>query len=587
MRLSASGGGSPRLAVVALLAGVLSVALPASALSQGAAGIALHTRAGFRGHMRVRHWSPVHCLITNQSATPLRGELAVLVPTTHDRAQRYFVPLDLPTPAKQRFTLYVRPVPFVDSVTVEVRREGGELLASEVVPVRTLDVRDFVVATLSERDIGVRARDLQPLYEAIGRPIEAFRIEEADLPDRAQGYETLDLLIVDGLGLKRLSSDQREALRRWILSGGRLVIATGADWELVRDGGLANLLPVELVGSRVMALGARGFRFPGSTTARPRFAVPLFAESDEVVVCQASPRSDARAVAVAGDGLVLIAERRLGQGKVLYLAFDLHSRSVRTSPGRARYYRAVVDWAGENVGETDSRRPIVSQSLQSTVLQTPATRVPPLSLVALFLGIYLLVAGPLEYFALKRMRRLEFTWLTFPLLVAAFTFGAYRVAAGFKGGQVLVNEISVLWQRGDALRAETYFGLYSPRQAAYDIRVPEPSASLLALETRSEAAAAGVPAPGYPTSRPMSGGAVYRQLRIQAPQGPAYYVPGGEDFRGAADVPELAQPQGASELRGVTVNQWSMRTFRSTWWLPGQIESDLERSETDVRGTLT
>ncbi|MFQ6131496.1 MAG: hypothetical protein ACE5R4_05635, partial [Armatimonadota bacterium] len=32
---------------------------------------------------------------------------------------------------------------------------------------------------------------------------------------------------------------------------------------------------------------------------------------------------------------------------------------------------------------------------------------------------------------------------------------------------------------------------------------------------------------------------------------------------------------------------WSMRTFRSRWWLPGQIESDLERSETDVRGTLT
>jgi len=77
MRPPADRGRVSRLVCTAAFTGLLLTALPLLGRAQQAPGITLEVGAGFNGCMRVKHWSPVRCLVTNQSPTRLKGEPVV------------------------------------------------------------------------------------------------------------------------------------------------------------------------------------------------------------------------------------------------------------------------------------------------------------------------------------------------------------------------------------------------------------------------------------------------------------------------------------------------------------------------------
>jgi hypothetical protein len=80
---------------------------------------------------------------------------------------------------------------------------------------------------------------------------------------------------------------------------------------------------------------------------------------------------------------------------------------------------------------------------------------------------------PVNYFVLKAKDKKEYAWLTTPLIVAAFTIGAYMIGYGFKGGRSLVVKVGVIEAREgqDAAPSLTYAGLFSPRKTGYDLRL--------------------------------------------------------------------------------------------------------------------
>src|SRR5581483_8810376 len=54
--------------------------------------------------------------------------------------------------------------------------------------------------------------------------------------------------------------------------------------------------------------------------------------------------------------------------------------------------------------------------------------------VALFILVYIALVGPLDYLILKKVfRRLELTWITFPVVVLAVSVAAYFTAYALKG----------------------------------------------------------------------------------------------------------------------------------------------------------
>src|SRR5205814_8375374 len=65
--------------------------------------------------------------------------------------------------------------------------------------------------------------------------------------------------------------------------------------------------------------------------------------------------------------------------------------------------------------------------------------------VAVFIVLYILLIGPVEYFFLKKvLGRLELTWVTFPLIVVTVSAAAYFTAYAVKGRDLKVNKVDVV-----------------------------------------------------------------------------------------------------------------------------------------------
>src|SRR5437588_10081172 len=65
--------------------------------------------------------------------------------------------------------------------------------------------------------------------------------------------------------------------------------------------------------------------------------------------------------------------------------------------------------------------------------------------VALFILIYIIIVGPLDYLFLKKVvKRLELTWITFPAVVLVVSAAAYFTAYYLKGNDLKINKLDVV-----------------------------------------------------------------------------------------------------------------------------------------------
>jgi hypothetical protein len=94
--------------------------------------------------------------------------------------------------------------------------------------------------------------------------------------------------------------------------------------------------------------------------------------------------------------------------------------------------------------------------------------------VALFILLYILVVGPLDYFLLKKVvKRLELTWVTFPIVVISVSAAAYFTAYSLKGHDQKVNKLDLvdIDLQTSTVQGNTWFSVFSPRIQNYSVSV--------------------------------------------------------------------------------------------------------------------
>lgn len=130
------------------------------------------------------------------------------------------------------------------------------------------------------------------------------------------------------------------------------------------------------------------------------------------------------AQALTNDGL--ISQTTLGAGKIIFAAFDL--AALRAWPGESNLWARVLDLqlrieldigAQFRFGFND----LLQNSLNTSLFPLPST----MALLAL-IGVYIIVIGPINFLALRRLRRLEWAWVTTPLLIVIFLAAAYGMS---------------------------------------------------------------------------------------------------------------------------------------------------------------
>ncbi len=436
-----------RLAAALAVFVLLVAAMPV----RGAGSVSIDARPLLDGRYAVGGWAAISVTLVNEGE-PTEGHLTA---ETRSGLMRRFV--EMPAGARKSVTLYVQPEAFQRRITVRYDEPNG--VAEAVVEVRTLEGVSGQTAV-----VGDGAGNLRPQLSAIGdgRP-EAIALTVGDLPERPEPLDGLGSMVW-AADASALSDAQRRSLERWIADGGELVVLGGADWQ-ARTAAFSELLPVE-------ALAA--------ADGVPQAELAAWAGVDESPVAEATVATgtlhpEARALLTAEDGTVLVSMRQIGAGRVVLIGSDLATEAHRGWTGAPSLWSrllpsnaAIEQFWGGFPGREEAEN-AMSQALSNV----PSLEVPPAELLLAVIVAYILLIGPISYVVLRRLDRRELAWITAPVLVVLFTACSYGIGNTLKGGEVIVNQISLVRSStaGATATVQAYAGIFSPERDTFDLRV--------------------------------------------------------------------------------------------------------------------
>nr|MDQ6919640.1 hypothetical protein [Candidatus Dormibacteraeota bacterium] len=473
------------------VAGVL-IAL-AAALVAGPAraddpGLSLQLVIGWDGGAVAGSWVPYQVSVRNDSSSRdftgsvvirPRGPIAGAASAGSGFGTTYAQPISVPHTSQRTLTIY--------GAYLDVSSGGSGYFALLEDRSGAAVARSPIAALTSGRlAIGLLSDSLQAAAQIKDAPLQAastgvVQLTPQTLPASAPLLSGLGVVIIDDFDTSALSQAQGQALEQYVGLGGQLVVAGGAGWRRTMAQLPAPLVPLPPQGTAVASLEP---------------VLDLLGEHTALVVpaVVGSPAKGARVVLADSAGVPLLAELNYGAGRVVEVAFDpvdepvaSHAEEVRASwaaildritaavSGTSRQASAGVILAPA-AGQVVPTRTSTDDALTALLNDTPANALPPLRILGSLLVIYILIAGPINYTILRRLRRRELTWLTVPLIAVVFTAGSYGAGILLHGRDYFVNEIQVLRvSPAGAIDIASYNAIFSPSRGDLAVQLPATS----------------------------------------------------------------------------------------------------------------
>lgn len=510
----------------------------------GGAAVKIDARPGFPNgsgggnRLKVGCWAPVQVTVTTDdgSRLPPGCTLVAESPDREDWPGQYI--RELPVDPPYTVLTYVLPGNmYSNEITLSVRAPDGRVLANNRLPPllsyqEALPPRAYLALSLGAAlpDFSETLKRKNEEEKAEGRLADVVTLTSVqDLPDRWLGYQGIDLIIlttgkqsfVDELASNQL---RREALAEWVRRGGCLVISLSADKhlgsriDLLEKLGLGLDLQVENkpahegrdnswkeLGSVVE--WARGKYV--AVGGEPLTGLPARPESliDAAwLKINRQPRLRTVGVLIERPGKSLpeaehlekplLVEAPCGLGRVVVSAIDLDGQPFTGWNGRYAFWNRLRQHLFPHWPDPDSNpgavkpgqlpyaqsSPELADRLLSQLEVVEGVPPVPFGLIALFIVVYILIVGPLDYFFLKKVvKRLELTWITFPTIVLVTSGIAYYAAYKLKGKDLKINKVDVVDLHAaadpdesgsvtvDQAHGATWVSLYSPHTKYYTL----------------------------------------------------------------------------------------------------------------------
>jgi hypothetical protein len=400
-----------------------------------------------------------------------------------------------------------------------------------------------------------------------------FETEAALLPDDWFGYQAVDWLVLTTANERfldelRARPAKVQALAEWVRRGGRLLISVSASRQPAVSRLLAGpawqpalpaFLPADGRPAEVASLAS--VQSWANVLNKP-FPIPR-ARSLPIARLQAGLSTEVFVREESGEPILLRVP--YGLGSITLLALDVDQPPFSAWKGAADFWKVLVNRLAPRaparlLPDSSARLNPEAGADVSTRLHRELDNfdVPVVSFgwVAVLILLYILVVGPLDYLLLKKvLKRLEWTWITFPAVVVLVSAVAYFATDALKGNQLKVNKIDLvdldlrsdLDVAGKTRKAYAYgtswFAVLSPATKSYAIGI-KPAVGAWAER------AGGVTVTWLGRPEPAGQGALGRP-RAQTLFSRTYrYDPH------------------AAGLRDVAIPIWTTKAFTATWDAP-------------------
>ncbi|HEY4309927.1 MAG TPA: hypothetical protein VGN12_10785 [Pirellulales bacterium] len=341
------------------------------------------------------------------------------------------------------------------------------------------------------------------LYQqTTGLAIAVASLSDVDaLPTQWYGYDGVDALLISTSQPDRLhamfdTEARSAALAEWIEMGGKLILTVGAESPavLAADAPLARFAPGQFVETTLLRRTTDLESFVGGSRKVRGSAGGLSLSVPRLEEIRGR-------IEVADGNLPLVVRSTRRFGEIDFVAVDLDRAPFVDWEGRAILVsrllglseQASLAAATPTNQATANLYPNRAQDLLDRMRSglNEFVGVTPISfaVVAAMIVGYILLIGPGDYFLVKRLlKRMELTWITFPIWVALVSAAAYSLAVYTKGSALRLNQVDLVdidMENGRA-RGTSWLNVFSPQSQTFDLALQpqEPSGAPIADSQR-------------------------------------------------------------------------------------------------------
>ncbi|USG64945.1 hypothetical protein NDK47_22915 [Brevibacillus ruminantium] len=420
--------------------------------------VQLAVTGGIGGEYKDRGLVPIQVTVTNSGAD-IEGNLVVSAGDRGDQyTTAYYQPISIAKGATKQITISV-PGNLIGPNTYVSMMKGNTVIAKSPIGGRRYSGDTLFVGVLAAHPD--TANFLGALSKsAFSNPVRVLPLQAEQMPLASSQLQMIDILLLNNFALDSLNAQQVQAIRDWTTAGGMLMLSGGAHFGKTA-GELKDLSPVEVTG--VTSLPTLKALTVDKNNA-PVLEKPLTVSTGTV---------KSGSVLYSEAGVPLIASRSVGEGKVLYIAYDLAEEPVASWSGNSRFWADVMNKGFGSSINNAYRDPMDRMwSLENAADRIPALKMPDIKWLALFFGVYALIAGPILFFLLRRKRKQSLMWGAVPALAIVTGIGIFLVGAMQRGTTPLLHQVSFVQLLGDGkANAKAVAAMFVPRSSDYEVSV--------------------------------------------------------------------------------------------------------------------
>lgn len=440
---------------------------------------------GFDGFYKTGYWNPVRITVTG-GERDFSGKLSITVldgdgiPVRHLWGKRD--PLVIPAKATttlEHFIKFGRRNKRILIAFHSHKDPAAAAVTATVDPPVPLDSDRELILSWGP-PIGLDAAVGRRLRAGAGSPKVCELSDASQFPESWAGYDAVNTVVMstsNAEALDKINARQFAALHEWVKFGGKLVLCIGSrGGELLGPGGrFAELVPGPFQEITSLRLATPLETYSGMTFEKFPGGVPM------TLLRDVRGKVELFDLAPSGQRPMVI-RSPLGFGQVVFVAFDLDQPPFVQWAGRSHFVQRVLRESPErsDSGESSSPGSKVSQfgykdmsgQLRSALDQFGGVTLVAFSWVAGLLLLYVVLIGPADYFLLRDvLRRMQWTWISFPLFASGFVLLAVIMNARLKEDRVQVNHLDLvdLDEASATLRGTTWTHIYSPRPGLFDV----------------------------------------------------------------------------------------------------------------------
>jgi len=295
-----------------------------------------HVRPGYGFQTRIGFWNPLFLEIENPgTATRV---VATIESTGERSSQSLCIQRRATLPARSRMKVFVPIFPDREAVGDSRATEFADAILGDGSAARWGGLSVMGALAPLERPLHLvceaesRSYNFVKTRRVAGREIEVGRavVSPSEMPARVLALSPVDVVLLGALGGRRLDAFQAQALRRWIEQGGVLAIVPGEGFDPTDLGALESRLPV-VYGAPVLVHEVPLLAEEG---------VPPFFAPDGIRYRPMTLR--AGRVKLGPPEAPIVAECRVGDGRIIAFALDLGDEAFAQWPGASAFWSRHV-----------------------------------------------------------------------------------------------------------------------------------------------------------------------------------------------------------------------------------------------------